>query len=225
MHCPDFSHRRSGDGEEGGRAQHLHRRGEERSLRQWCDAPVGRARCPGERAAEDHGRADRIDVHARPDEQHHAEQSGRDSGESAEREPDPEERAVEKRREQRHRGDEERCQSGGDALLRPGHAAGLDEQEEPAHDRGGLPLVPARARGPDVTAPGGPGVEQASGEREPSREHQQRRQRPVGDRDREIRRSPDDVHGPERNGDLRPHDSMVPSRVDQDKLSYRSYRL
>ena len=70
----------------------------------------------------------------------------------------------------------------------------------------------------------GPAVEKPAGEPEADREHEQRRQRPVGDGDREIRRSPDDVDDPERDDDLRPHGSMVPSAIDQHKWSYYSYR-
>src|SRR5207253_6260102 len=108
--------------------------------------------------------------------------------------------------------------------LGPRDAARVDEEEQPADDRGRRPLAPARPGSGDVAAPRGPGVEKTARKGEADREHQQRRQRPVGDRDRQIRRSPDDVDDPERNGDLRSHESMVPRATDQRKLSYRSYR-
>jgi hypothetical protein len=158
-----------------------------------------------------------------PDEERDAEQAGGDSGEGAEREAHSEERPVEQGREQRHGGNEKRRHARGDALLGPGDAAGVDEQEQPADDRGGRPLPAPRAGRGDVPPPDGPAVEQSTGEPEPDREHEQRRQRPVGDGDREIRRSPDDVHDPERDGDPGPHGSMVPRRRDQHKWSYRSY--
>jgi hypothetical protein len=145
-------------------------------------------------------------------------------GERAERQADSEEGAVEERREQRHCCDKESGEPGGDPLFCPRDAAGVDEQEQPADHGRGHPLAPARPRPPHVAAPRGPRVEKAPGQREAHREHEQRRQRPVGDRDREIRRSPDDVDDQERSGDLRSHDSMVPSALDQHKLSYRSYR-
>ena len=224
MHAADLPHRRSGDPEQRRSAEHLHRSREERCPRERRDAAVGGARSPGERSDEDHGRADRVDVRARTDEQRHAEQPRGDTGERGEREPDAEDRAVEERREERHGRDEERGQARGHPLLRPRDAAGVHEQKQPADDGRGRPFATPEARRGDIASPGGPEVEQPAGQPEPNREHEQRRQRAVGDRDREIRRSPDDVHDPERDDDLRPHRSMVPRVIDQDKLSYRSYR-
>ena len=48
-----------------------------------------------------------------------------------------------------------------------------------------------------ATATRRPGPEQRAGDEEAQREHHQRRQGPLRDRDREIRRSPDNVDGPE----------------------------
>src|SRR5262249_25287466 len=87
------------------------------------------------------------------------------------------------------------------------------------------PFATAQPDRGEVAAPGGPCVQEPAGQPEADGEHQQWRQRPVGDGDRDVRRSPHEVDGAESDGDLRPHASMVPSGVDQDKLSYRSYRL
>jgi hypothetical protein len=205
-------------------AEHLHRGREERRPRQRRDTAVRGAHRPRECGDEDHGGTDRVDVRARPHEQCDTEQPGCDPGNGAEREADAEELAVEERREERHGGDEKRGQPRGDPLLGQGDAAGVDEQEQPADDRGGRPLAPAEPRRLDVAPPGGPDVQEPAREPEPDREHEQRRQRAVGDGDREIRRSPDDVDDPERDGDPGSHGSMVPRAIDQHKLSYRSYR-
>jgi len=224
MDAPELSHRGSCDGEESSCAEHLHRGREKRRRRQRRDACVGGAGGPRERRTKDHGGADGVDVCALSDEQRDSEQPRRDPGERAEREPDPEEGAVEERREQRDGCDEKGGEPGGDPLLRPRDPAGIDEQQQPADHGRGHPLAPSGLCHPDVAAPRGPGVEKTAGQREAHREHEQRRQRPVGDRDREIRRSPDDVDDQQRSGNLRSHDSMVPSARDQHKLSYRSFR-
>ena len=80
---------------------------------------------------------------------------------------------------------------------------------------------PSFARG-DIAAPQRPAVEDRARHAEAHREHEQRRQRPVGDGDREVRRSPDDVDGGECDGDLRAHGSTVPTHADQHKSRYRS---
>ena len=187
-------------------------------------ARVGGSDGPGQPRTENDRGADGIDVGALPDEQRDPEQTGRDPRECAQREPDAEEGAVEDGREQRHGRNEERREARGDTLLGPRDPAGIDEQEQAADERRGRPLAPARPCGGHVAAPRGPAEEEPAGEREADREHQQRGQRPVGDGDREIRRSPDDVDDSERDGDLRPHGSMVPGDIDQGKLSYRSFR-
>ena len=224
MDAAELSHRRSRDRKERSGAEHLHRCGQERRLGERRDACVRGTRSPGERGAEDDRGADGIDVRALADEQHDSEQAGGDPGQSAEREPDAEERPVEERGEQRHAGHEQRGQPRGDPLLGPRDAARVDEQQQPADDRRRRPLAPARTRPAQVAPPRGPCVEERTRQPEPDREHEQRRQGPVGDGDREVRRSPDDVDDAERGDDLRSHGSMVPGDFDQHKLSYRSYR-
>ena len=220
----ELSHRHSRDGKERRSAEHLHRRRQERRRGKRRDARIRRAGGPGKRGAEDDRGTDRIEMCALADEQHDSEQAGGNSGECAERQLDAEEGAVEDRREQRHACHEQRRQPGGDPLLGPGDAARVDEQEQPADDRRGRPLTASRTRPAQVAPPRGPAVEERPRQPEPNREHQQRRQGLVGDGDREVRRSPDDVDDAERGGDLRSHGSMVPSGLDQHKLSYCSYR-
>ena len=91
----------------------------------------------------------------------------------------------------------ERRDSRADAQLGPGDAAGVDDEQEAADDRRSAPLAPARPLGRHVAAARRPPVEERAGDQEADGEHQERGQRPVGDRDREIRRSPDDVDGSE----------------------------
>ena len=151
------------------------------------------------------------------DEQCDADEAGRDSRDGSDRQPDPVDEAVEQRHEQRHARDEQGRVAGRHALLGERDAAGVDDEQEPADDRRGAPLAAARPLGAHVPAPDRPAVEEQAGDQEPHREHQQRRQRPVGDRDREIGRAPDEVDGAECRRAL--HCPTLPPDFDKGKSS------
>ena len=81
------------------------------------------------------------------DEQAHAEQADEEAGNASERQPDPEEDTVEHGHEERDARNDQRSDSGADAQLGPGDAAGVDDEQEAAHDRRSTPLAPVRPLG------------------------------------------------------------------------------
>ena len=97
------------------------------------------------------------------------------------------------RHEERDARDDERGEPGRDVLLGERDRARLDDEQEAAHDRGGAPLAQSGPLGGDLAAARRPGPQEDAGDEEPHREHEQRRQRALGDVDAEVRRSPDDV--------------------------------
>src|SRR4051794_4667419 len=175
------------DREAGARGEHLRRRREQRVRGQRRDARVGGAGGPGEGGDEQRGSAERVDVARGADEQRDAEQADADAGE---RHALAEADAIDQGDEERHRGDDERGGAGGDPLLGPGDEARVDDEQGGAGDRGRAPLAQRRLR---RAAAARPGVEGGAGEQETRREHEERRQRPVRDGDREVGRAPDDV--------------------------------
>ena len=82
--------------------------------------------------------------------------------------------------EERNARDEQRRRPGRDALHRPGDTARVEHEERRADDRRRAPLAPAGPHG-ELAAPRREGVEERAGDEEAHGEHEERRQRPVGD--------------------------------------------
>ena len=128
----------------------------------------------------------------------------------------PERDAVEQRHPDRDRPDEERRDACGHRLLRPRERSVARDEEEAAEDerREDLrPPDPVASRSPRGSAHD---EQHAACDEVPDRHREERRQVTDGDRERDERRAPDDVHGHEGEPDphvaTRTHAPMVPAR-------------
>ena len=156
-------------------------------------AGVHRARGPGRRRGDEQRTAAPARRCRRPDRRAGRRRRGRStSPATAPAEPDPEERAVEQRDEERDARDDQRGEPGGDPLLGPGDPALADEQQRAPTIAAASHCAPGRAR---PRAARCEDVEQRARDQEADGRHQERRQRPVGDGDREVGRAPDEVDG------------------------------
>ena len=118
-------------------------------------------------------------------------------------------RPIDEHHPERNDRDEQRRQSRRDALLGPADGAVAAAEHEHAGDRRVAPLRSASARGaPRARAHA---VEQHARHEEASAAHEERRDRLDGVANREVRRSPHDVHRGERGEDARPR--ILPGAV------------
>src|SRR5436190_12969944 len=172
----------------------MHRRREERVLRERGTPNVERADGARGRRTEERERNAGVRRPARPEEERHARESDDQADHGGHREPPAERQAVEQGDVQWDHRDDQGRKPGVEPGLGPGDAGVADREQEAAGDRGGTPFAPARPESPRRE-----GVEDRPGEEESRGGHQQRRHRPVGDAHREIGRAPDEVDG--REGD------------------------
>ena len=199
MHVVRLAARQARDPEEEGGGEHLHRRGEERAARERRAARIERACGPSRRRRDEDERDADVVSAAGADEQRVTDEAHDQPGDRDWREPAAEEDPIEERDVERDDRDDQRGEAGVEPRLSPGDAAVAYEQERGAGDRGRCPLPARRPRASARCE----GVERRARDQEADGRHQQRRQRPIRDADREIGRSPDEVDRPERESHRR----------------------
>ena len=192
--CDDRQHQPAGE--------HLHRRPDERTARELRVTRVQRADRPGQRAEDEHerGPASRPAPAARGDEQADAGKADEQPEHDGAGEPLPVEGTVEQRHPQRNGGDDQRRGAGVQRLLGPADGGVADDEHRRRDQERRQPLARGRAVRA-LTASDRPGVQQAAGDEEASRRHQEGRNRPDREIDPEVGRAPDDVDGGERQPD------------------------
>ncbi len=149
---------------------------------------------------------DRVKRTGRPErrgshEDGHAGEPDDDPDDGQSRQPLPEEDAPEDRHPDGHHRDEERGDARGDRLLSVGHHPHAAAQQERADDRAVAPLAPGRGHEGVAAARDGPGQQDEPRQDEADRRHEERGDGLDGDRDAEIRRTPDDVEDEEAQPD------------------------
>ena len=180
--------------------QHLERRRGERVLRHRQAAREIRADRPGDRGADDEGEPGRARSSSRLEEDRDADEADRDADQGA---PGGPVAAGESQRhdEERHRRDHERGKSDRHLLLGD-EEQGVRAGQQQADQRSGGQLGPRHAQRREAAPPRDPAGHERPGHEEPPGHGEQRRDRLTGELDPEVRRSPDDVDGPEGDPDL-----------------------
>ena len=183
-------------------AQHLHAGSDQGPVGRVVDPGAQRAGRPGERAQ---------------DRQQHRAELPRTAGleqqadpEQADPEPDPgthrqaltEDAPCQQRQPDRHGGQQQAGGTRGDAGLRQGDQAGTPDHQQVAGHEGLAPVPQGDAVTDAVAEAHRDEVQQASRQQKPTCLQRERRQRDQRHLSGEQRRSPDEVHGAERDRDL-----------------------